>query len=575
MSMGKFSRRLLVIISVSISMLIALGGVVFYVHIYNSINYDAKRNLRELTAITSANLDQHIAEMDRIAIYLAANHTLNQTFQELNATPTEAHQRRQALYSLAISELMVFSVPTSTRQFRIALYGLSGDFVSAGNRLSGALSGTRFNPSQYEEWLESLPIQHRKMSLLSPHRDPFSYNDSEVFFTVFREMIHIPSYRSTGLVAIQSPYSELERMLTFSSYVGITSRLYDSSGTLIFPTVDQDSNDTAQISSSSTLYHGNWTLELSQSQSYVNNLLSSAAVMLVVVCISIALLSLLFMYMVLKRMTKPLRQLNHAVKQINIDNLSVNVDYEHTNDEIDHLTQAFDTMLENLQKSINDFSNLKEQELRAHIIALQSQMDPHFLFNTLSIISAASRESNSDIISDICRIMADMLRYISSYDEETVPLSLEVWHVEKYLSLMKYRYEEQLSYQIDLPLDRESLKIPKLCLQPLVENCFHHGFKNTLPPWQLTVTGFWDSETWRITITDNGSGFKEDALEKALERASTFATQPALEIKTFKIGGMGLVNILSRFKLLYGEDMIFSVLREDHHTAVTIGGKRL
>lgn len=575
MSMGRFSRKLLIIISVSICVLIALGGVVFYVHIYNSITYDAKRNLRELTELTSANLDQHLSEMDRIAIYLAANLTLNQTFQELNATPTEAHQRRQALYSEAASELMVFSVPTSTQQFRIALYGLNGDFVSAGNRLSGALSGTRFHPNQYQEWKESLPIQHRRMSLLPPDRDPFSYNDSEVFFTVFREMIHIPSYRSTGLVAIQSPFSELERMLTFSSYVGITSRLYDANGILIFPADEYISNDTSRISSRSDLYHGNWTLELSQSQSYVNNLLSSAAIMLVMVCISMALLSLLFMYLVLKRITKPLRQLNNAVRQVDIDNLSMNIDYVRTNDEIHNLTQAFNTMLENLQKSINDFSNLKEQELRAHIIALQAQMDPHFLFNTLSIISAASRESNSDVISDICRIMADMLRYISSYDEETVPLALEVEHVEKYLSLMKYRYEEQLTYEIDLPLDDTSLRIPKLCLQPLVENCFHHGFKNTLPPWQLKITGFWDRETWRITITDNGSGFKEDALEKAIERADAFATQPALDIKTFKIGGMGLVNILSRFKLLYGDEMIFGVSRDNHQTTVTIGGKRL
>ena len=575
MNMGKFSRKLLIIISVSICLLISLGGVVFYAHIYNSITNDAKRNLDALTERTSANLEQHIAEMDRIAIYLAANVNINQIFQELNATPTEAYHRRQALYSMAASELIVFSIPISTQQFRIALYGLNGDFVSVGNRLSGAHSGTRFCYDKYGSWFNRLPIEQRNMTLLPPHRDYFSYNDSEVFFSVFRELIDIPTYRSTGLIAIQSPYSELEKMLVFSSYAGITARLYDDSNQLIFPMDEPVHAETAQISSKLTLHDSGWTLELSQSQSYVNHLLSSAAIMLVVVCISLALLSFLFMYIVLKRITRPLRQLNAAVQQINIDNLCMNIDYENTNDEILHLTQAFHTMLENLQQSIHDFANLKEQELRAHFIALQSQMDPHFLFNALSVISSASRESNVAVISDMCRIMADMLRYVGTYDEEMVPLNTEMEHVKKYLSLMKYRYEEQLLFDMEMPLENQNLLIPKLCLQPLVENCFHHGFKNTLPPWKLSIKVKCCDATWRIAITDNGGGFQPGTLEKVLNRANAFSKQAQLDIKTFRIGGMGLVNILSRLRLLYGKDMIFDVVRSQEHTEVTIGGKIL
>ena len=74
------------------------------------------------------------------------------------------------------------------------------------------------------------------------------------------------------------------------------------------------------------------------------------------------------------------------------------------------------------------------------------------------------------------------------------------------------------------------------------------------------------------SVIDSGSGFEPNTLEKALDRANAFASQPGVDIKTFKIGGMGLVNILSRLKLLYGDDMIFSVVRDNGSTAVTIGG---
>jgi sensor histidine kinase YesM len=207
------------------------------------------------------------------------------------------------------------------------------------------------------------------------------------------------------------------------------------------------------------------------------------------------------------------------------------------------------------------------------MIALQSQMDPHFLYNVMAVISSAGREADAPRVCDICRAMTAMLRYVGANDEELVPLRSELEHARKYLQLMQYRYESQLVFELDLPPEGlEELYVPKLCVQPLVENSFNHGFKKSSPPWRVKVFACREGNAWSVTVADNGGGFAAGALEAATQRAESFATRPQELIGSFKIGGMGLANILSRFKLRYGAGMIFKAERNKGITVVTIGG---
>ena len=232
-------------------------------------------------------------------------------------------------------------------------------------------------------------------------------------------------------------------------------------------------------------------------------------------------------------------------------------------------------MLLRLRQSMDENIRRQSYEMKANMIALQAQMDPHFLYNTLTVIKSLSREKNTAQITRTCDYLVKMLRYISSYDDHTVSLNQELAHTENYLELMKIRFEDQFTYtfSIDSDVDTENLRIPKLTLQPLVENCFQHGFKTVAPPWNVYVH-FWQEENhWFVNVTDNGTGITPDKKEELMNKIEEFLSHPSDSISSMKIGGMGLVNTVARLKLRYKSQILFDITAlPNGGTSVTLGG---
>lgn len=180
-------------------------------------------------------------------------------------------------------------------------------------------------------------------------------------------------------------------------------------------------------------------------------------------------------------MTKPLKQLITTVEGVNLENLQLHVPHSE-NDEFKILNESFYTMFSNLKDSINKVYESKLKETHAHFLALQAQMNPHFLYNTLNAISAAGEQYGSKATTLMCNQLADMLRYTTSPANSVVPLKDEIGHAINYLELMKVPYEGSLTYDIKISEELYNLHLPKLTIQPLVENCINHGFENILPP---------------------------------------------------------------------------------------------
>ena len=162
------------------------------------------------------------------------------------------------------------------------------------------------------------------------------------------------------------------------------------------------------------------------------------------------------------------------------------------------------------------------------------------------------------------------MRYISSDSDQMVYLRDEVKHTKSYLECMKLRYDNELNYNINIPEDMMEYKIPKLCLQLIVENAIKFSTKKK-GPWTINIDGLITSQYWEIHITDNGPGFSPEALDilqKEIEKIDQTGFLPNLEIN-----GMGLMNIYIRFKLLYNGKHIFRLSNNVSEGArVTIGG---
>ena len=224
------------------------------------------------------------------------------------------------------------------------------------------------------------------------------------------------------------------------------------------------------------------------------------------------------------------------------------------------------------QQSMEHEITLQNQEMQSRMLALQSQMNPHFLYNSLATIQSMADEHMDNEIHLVCQNISNILRYISSDKELLVPLKLEVENTIDYLQCMKVRYDSDLIFEISIPDEMLEIKIPKLCLQLIVENSIKFTTKSIKPPWKVKISGKITNSYWEIAISDNGKGFSQsdiDDLNNKIDEINKTGLLPNLEIR-----GMGLMNIYIRFKLLYKGSHIFRINNLATGGALlTIGGK--
>ena len=571
-----FHKKLFFSISVFMTTVILVCTTFFSLYTYETLHRQSQDNLHYLSERTAAELKTMIDNMDELALYASTNTEIRSAFVKAKHPDFSNSDLAKATVGILSS----ISIPNSSSHYRISLYNEKGNFISIGIPYSKSYTTGKLASEEYEQWYQSLPILANKASVYGFHEDYWSEND-EKYLSLFREIFGINAlFQSNGIIEIQCPLSIMTDSLVFedSSY---SAYLYDEKGKLIWPLKEENpvsdklfkcytQNQKGDISpphNHGLMYNGmpvrnGLHLILTQSEKHIWSIILPQ----IFIILSIGFLSIIMLVFVVfhitKHAAKPLQALASSVKQVSYSNLSLELNYTDYPDEITALNEAFEKMFQRLRQSMDEIVRMQACETRANMVALQSQMNPHFLYNTLTVIKALSREGNTIQIALTCDYLVKMLRYISMYDEHSANLKQELSHTENYLNLMKIRYEDQFSYSISIDSDVnvEKLKIPKLTIQPLVENCFQHGFKSVAPPWTVHIH-FWVCAPphWYVSITDNGIGITEEAKTELLNRIAEFLSHSSDAILSLKIGGMGLVNTVARLKLKYGDSILFDI----------------
>ena len=240
--------------------------------------------------------------------------------------------------------------------------------------------------------------------------------------------------------------------------------------------------------------------------------------------------------------------------------------------ELDTLYNALIDMHARAQASMKREIILHNQEVQSHMLALQSQMNPHFLYNSIATIQAMADENMNEEVIQMCQSISRILRYISSNTDPLVSIREDISHARDYLDCMKMRYDDDLIYQIDIPEEMMNLQIPKLCLQLIIENSIKFSTKSVRPPWKIKITGTLTNTFWEISIQDNGTGFSPEDIDSLTQKIS-YINETEL-LPSLEINGMGLMNIYIRFKTLYKGKHIFRISNHVNSGAlVTIGGE--
>ena len=222
--------------------------------------------------------------------------------------------------------------------------------------------------------------------------------------------------------------------------------------------------------------------------------------------------------------------------------------------EIDRLADSINEYITRSKEQTDTIISLNRQETTAQMLALQSQMNPHFLYNSLASIAEMSRVGMNEAVTVMTANISDMLRYISSSSDSLTPAGNEFDLCDKYLECMKLRFGDNLRYSFHIDDGLWDLRIPKLCVQLLIENSIK-AMTRLPSPWIITVNGLVQNGRWIIEVLDNGSGFDADVL--SLLAGKTGKILSSGEIPSLEINGSGMLNIFTRFYLLYGTEFVF------------------
>ena len=231
------------------------------------------------------------------------------------------------------------------------------------------------------------------------------------------------------------------------------------------------------------------------------------AMMLICLILSIAVLVWL-----IYRFTRPLRQLAESMKQAGGGEFGRLIPTSSSDVEIRPVIDQFNTMTTLINQLFNETYRLKLEQQRAELRALQAQINPHFLYNTLQTIHFMALKRNAYEISAIVDSLGSILRYCLKFGEDEVPLEAEIQNISQYLTVQKMRFLRRLSTHLDVDERVKDVMIPKMILQPLVENCIVHGVQDSAKSCTIRISCFLKGEQVVIEVRDDGPGIPEARL---------------------------------------------------------------
>jgi two-component system sensor histidine kinase YesM len=244
------------------------------------------------------------------------------------------------------------------------------------------------------------------------------------------------------------------------------------------------------------------------------------------------------------RISDPVRRLELLMEEAEKGNLDISLDFD-SKDEIGLLSQRFNNMIERIKVLMQQVIKKQEDIRKAEFKALQAQINPHFLYNTLdSIIWMA--ETNSAKVITMIDALAKLLRISLSRGIDIITVEDEIEHVRNYLVIQSMRYANKFDYEIDIDDEVLTKNTLKLILQPLVENSIYHGIKNKRQKGKITIKGRMAEDKILLEVIDDGIGMDAEMCEKLLSGSSIHSK------KGYK--GMGIKNVNERIQLYCGKD---------------------
>ena len=434
-------------------------------------------------------------------------------------------------------EKMVYSILDNNKGIKnITVIGKNGSIISSDKNNDMKISANMMKEKWYVD-----AINNSDMPVFNPVRkdEDSSMNSNSWFLSISRDIKNSKG-ENLGVIVFDIKYEMFERYLRSNAFGRQSdSIIIDNHGNVIYyrdvkcfadkkclEKFSEKNKNKDTYLYETQIENTNWNLRsLANTNDLVTLKKNFSHIVIIIFLFSLAFSSIIT-FIVITKILKPLIKLeNHMQKFEN--NLSEFNLSEKTGFEVQNLVEHFNIMVKKIKY-------LREYEIKA----LHSQINPHFLYNTLdTIIWMAEFEDNEKVIS-ITKSLANYFRLSLSNGHEKIPLKDEIMHTKEYLFIQKQRYEDKLSYFFNIE-DKSllSIEVPKIIIQPIVENSIYHGIKNLSGNGIITIDVYRQNSTVNISVKDNGIGFEK-----------------AKQFKKSKTGGVGIKNVDKRIKFYYGKN---------------------
>ena len=434
-------------------------------------------------------------------------------------------------------EKMVYSILDNNKGIKnITVIGKNGSIISSDKNNDMKISANMMKEKWYVD-----AINNSDMPVFNPVRkdEDSSMNSNSWFLSISRDIKNSKG-ENLGVIVFDIKYEMFERYLRSNAFGRQSdSIIIDNHGNVIYyrdvkcfadkkclEKFSEKNKNKDTYLYETQIENTNWNLRsLANTNDLVTLKKNFSHIVIIIFLVSLAFSSIIT-FIVITKILRPLIKLENHMQNFE-NNLREFHLSEKTGYEIQNLVEHFNVMVEKIKY-------LREYEIKA----LHSQINPHFLYNTLdTIIWMAEFEDNEKVIS-ITKSLANYFRLSLSNGHEKIPLKDEIMHTKEYLFIQKQRYEDKLSYFFNIEDESLlSIEVPKIIIQPIVENSIYHGIKNLSGNGIITIDVYRQNSTVNISVKDNGIGFEK-----------------AKQFKKSKTGGVGIKNVDKRIKFYYGKN---------------------
>ncbi len=527
--------------------IIAVSGAFVYNRVSYLLKNNAERHIQQTAVQANGRLDALIGQIDSLMEQVANHPTIQQLLtEELDGKSVTFNQRQSLLQIISSYQAYMPSVGSLelyTADYRLLFPIKDGSletrinnaYITAANTQKGRLVWIGVDPNDEESLLaiRQVSLMDRWFSrggyLMARIQRSYFQLDDPLSGSDGGESVLLVNNEGELLGSSEEPQAELLPLLASKDQ-----------------TVSFRGKEYVQVKLRSD--KTNWTLLVLTPVSYVTKGLSVLRTVLLVSGGFGTLLFLIMSFVLSTMITRPIIQLIRAMRKSRLGVLTPNPESVSTI-ELRELNNTYNGMIANMNDLIRVVYEKEVLQSRTELKALQAQINPHFLFNTLEAFNWSLEEKGEEELAGLVVVMSRLFRYIigNPNKDEWVTLGEEMEQVQRYLKIMEMRMGDRLSWNIQLGPEEAAVPVPKLLIQPIVENAILHGVESRVGSGTVSVrVAPAKRKGWtQITVQDNGPGMDADTLQSLY---SALEGGPSISAKGT---GIGLVNVQRRLKLYY------------------------